>query len=176
MEKCKYVLLLERIKKNTGIDTITLSMDKHSIVVDDYSIPECLVMIMFIGGDMEVMYGDNEKVGITKQDLIDFNISDILGTVHTIEPCETTFNQLGYKKGEFLLLPSIGLNKNFSILKHNILKDFRFKELNKEQLINLNELIKEFKPCVVEDTVVYEGNSPLNDYFTKQTLTQLYKK
>ena len=38
-----------------------------------------------------------------------------------------------------------------------------------------NSLIKEFKPCVVEDTVVYEGNSPLNDYFTKQILTQLNK-
>lgn len=72
--KSKYELLLERVKKSTGIDTITISTSPHEIIVDDYSKPECLVIVSSYYNALYINYGDNSKVGITEQDLIDFNI------------------------------------------------------------------------------------------------------
>lgn len=74
MEKDKYSLLKERIVERTGIKTITITIDGLSIIVDDYSMPECLVHVGNYYGAMAVYEGDNSKVGITEQDLIDFNI------------------------------------------------------------------------------------------------------
>lgn len=74
MEKDKYSLLKERIVKRTGIETITITIEAFSLIVDDYSIPECLVHVGNYYGAMAVYEGDNSKVGITEQDLIDFNI------------------------------------------------------------------------------------------------------
>ena len=74
MKKDKYSLLKERIVEKTGIETITITIDGLSIIVDDYSKPECLVHVGNYYGGMAVYEGDNSKVGITEQDLIDFNI------------------------------------------------------------------------------------------------------
>ena len=74
MEKSKFELLNEKVKCNTGIETITITIEAFSLIVDDYSIPECLVHVGNYYGTMTVYEGDNNKVGITEQDLIDFNI------------------------------------------------------------------------------------------------------
>lgn len=74
VNKCKYDKLLNRVKNNTGIDTISLTIDSNNIIVDDTSKLECLVHVTTMYNAMYVAYGDNLKVGITDQDLVDFNI------------------------------------------------------------------------------------------------------
>lgn len=92
MEKDKYSLLKERIVKRTGIETITITIEAFSLIVDDYSIPECLVHVGNYYGAMAVYEGDNSKVGIREQDLIDFNIlqpiknNDIYETYPVVSP------------------------------------------------------------------------------------------
>ena len=70
----KYVRLLNRIKANTGINTISLTIDSTGITVDDYSKPECIVQVSVVYNAMQIVSGDNNVVGITDQDLVDFNI------------------------------------------------------------------------------------------------------
>ncbi len=70
----KYDKLLNKVKKNTGIETISLTIDSNNIIVDDYSIPKCLVHATVMYDAMHIASGDNLKVGITDQDMVDFNI------------------------------------------------------------------------------------------------------
>lgn len=78
LDKSKYDKLLNRIKKNTGVETISLTLDSNNIIVDDYSIPKCLAHVTTLYNAMYIVSGDNLKVGITDQDLVDFNILPLL--------------------------------------------------------------------------------------------------
>ncbi len=125
MEKDKYSLLKERIVDKTGIETITITIEALSLIVDDYSIPECLVHVGNYYGAMAVYEGDNSKVGITEQDLIDFNILqpiEIDNDIHQIPMAtELTGNEYVYS------IPEI-------TWKHPGLADSTIESLNREHV------------------------------------------
>jgi hypothetical protein len=87
--KDKYTLLIERVKKNTGIDTISVSITPNGIIVDDTSIPTCLVQVGVLYDAMHVAFGDNTKVGITDQDMVDFGFLEPID-----KPLITGFDEL----------------------------------------------------------------------------------
>ena len=74
----KYELLLAKVKKATGIDTISLTIDAAQIIVDDYSVPKCLLHIGTMYGAMQIVTGYPSDCNMSEQDLIDFNILEPL--------------------------------------------------------------------------------------------------
>jgi len=72
--KSFYMEVLDRVKRKTGIDTISLSIQPGCLIVDDTSKPECLLMVSNMYNAPYVSIGTMESVGVTCEDLEEFGI------------------------------------------------------------------------------------------------------
>ena len=79
-QKSTYMRVLNKIKEHTSIDTISLSVLEHCLIVDDTSVPKCLCFLTNMYNAPNVTAGSMEDVGITCTDLEDLGVLDKIPT------------------------------------------------------------------------------------------------
>jgi len=162
----KYDELLAKVKKATGIDTISLTIDSTQIIVDDYSVPKCLLHIGTMYDAMHVITGYPAEYNMSEQDLVDFNILEPFIPILNVDYLKPfLIMDPGLSNATPLYLDTLKIHKSMILPKHIISDD---------RILESGNIIASYRDLPNEPTHIYIQGDRVCYTFTAKNKVNIF--